>query len=125
MDNKILLIVVVDVALLTLFGISLFMQIKSYYKYENGLRDTRKAFIISLLACLFIVVCLFLRDTGTLFLSDKTSEIITLVTPTMVRFSLCIIAIVGVMIRLGSKFQFLEAEYWKQKYLKYKTKRKE
>lgn len=125
MDNKILLIVVVDVALVTLFGISLFMQIKSYYKYENGLRDTRKAFIISLLACLFIVVCLFLRDTGTLFLSDKTSEIIKLVTPTMVRFSLCIIAIVGVMIRLGSKFQFLEAEYWKQKYLKYKNKRKE
>ena len=124
MDNKILLLVF-DAILFTLFSVSLFLQMKSYYKYENGLKDIRKAFVIALISCLFMVIFLFLRDLGVLFFQERTSAFIHDVTPTVLRVLFLVIAVVGVMIRMGSKFQFLEAEYWKQKFLKLKEKRKE
>lgn len=123
MDNKILLMVI-DAALVIMFAISLWLQIKSYYKYENGLKDTRRAFILSIISCLFVVCCLFLRDSGSLFLQPETSEIVASIVPTITRICLGIIALVGVLVRMGSKFQFLEAEYWKQKFLKLKRKEK-
>lgn len=123
MDNMILLIVM-DVGLITMFAISLWLQIRSYYKYENGLKDTRKAFIISIVACLFIVVALFLRDTGTLFLQEETSRIVASIVPTLIRTCLCIIAVMGVLVRMGSRFEFLESKYWKEKFFKLKRKEK-
>jgi len=123
MNNTILLIVM-DVGLITLFAISLWLQVKSYYKYENGLKDTRKAFIVSIVACLFIVVALFLRDTGTLFLQEETSRIVASIVPTLIRTCLCIIAVMGVLVRMGSGFEFLEAKYWKEKFFKLKRKEK-
>lgn len=123
MDNMILLIVM-DVGLITLFAISLWLQIKSYYKYENGLKDTRKAFIISIVACLFIVIALFLRDTGSIFLQKDTSETIASIVPALTRTCLCIIATMGVLVRMGSRFEFLESRYWKEKFFKLKRKEK-
>ncbi len=119
-----ILLIVMDVGLITMFAISLWLQIRSYYKYENGLKDTRKAFIISIVACLFIVVALFLRDTGTLFLQEETSRIVASIVPTLIRTCLCIIAVMGVLVRMGSRFEFLESKYWKEKFFKLKRKEK-
>jgi hypothetical protein len=69
-------------------------------------------------------VALFLRDTGSIFLQEETSQIVASIVPTLIRTCLCIIAVMGVLVRMGSRFEFLESKYWKEKFFKLKRKEK-